>query len=440
MQDTSSETTGSKTDEQKELEGQESTEELTPQPDDSSPTSGDDVPETPPEPSDEVTPTPPDEVDEEPGEEDEDDLTVEEYDDKEEELDDSDEEDEPEEPTSDTEKKGKKKKKKGKRGEEEEELPPNLLSHLNIEKMSLEELRSEIRQREKKRKDILDQLKEINRERNQFRERRNDYNKEAMEAFQKVSELKSKRDDTNKKIRELKQMRESVLQELKQLSNREREIVETMKKADESRGRVNSRRINKEIERLEWKLQTTAGVTLDEERSIMERIDELNALLGEARTVESVQKELRDIRKRKGTLKAYLDDSWKQMNELVSASQSRHQRLSELYETGKKAKQEADHNHQLFIQKIEMANDLRKQLRRIGAELDLLYPRYKGLQEEKKKKDSSKRAERQTEIREVKTKEIQRKLSSKKGLSMEEMKFLMENKLISLNEDEKDDE
>ncbi|MHA2365092.1 MAG: hypothetical protein ACXAC7_14130 [Candidatus Hodarchaeales archaeon] len=319
----------------------------------------------------------------------------------------------------------------------ESKKSPEIIMNINVNEMNIDELRSEIRNREDIRSDVLDKLKEINKERNHFKDIRDKFNKESMENFQKVSELKEKRDFTNSEIRELKQMRSSVLSELKQFSSREKEIFESLKRAEGNRGQktVNPRRITKQIEKLEWTLQTTAGVTLDQEREIMERIDELNDSLETAQSTESVQRELRDIRKRKSTLKSYLDDSWKQLNELVGASQSRHQRLSELYEKGKSAKKEADHNHKLFLQKIKEANEFRKQLRVLRAELDVFYPRYKSLQEQRKKDATRRRIAKNMRVKDEKTKEIQKKLVSKKGLSMDEMKFLMDQKLISLNKE-----
>lgn len=314
------------------------------------------------------------------------------------------------------------------------EFPPSeLLIGINVAELGIDRLRPEIRDRENQRNSTFDKLKDINKERNNHKQNRDKFNQESMEYFKKVSELKTKRNDTNKEIRELKQMRESVLQELKQFSSRQKEILDKMKESSEGHNKsANPRRITKEIEQLEWKLQTTPNVTLEEDRIVMERIDVLNSTLHSAQSVASVQKELYEIRKRKGTLKTYLDDSWKQLNELVNTSQSRHQRLSELYEAGKKTKQEADQNHKLFISCVEKTSGYRKLLRKIRAELDILYPRYKKLQQEKRKTASSKRMTHDLKVRDAKTKEIKQKLSSKKGLSMEEMKFLVENKLISL--------
>jgi uncharacterized coiled-coil DUF342 family protein len=191
---------------------------------------------------------------------------------------------------------------------------------------------------------------------------------------------------------------------------------------------------------LEWQLQTVPNLSLDEQRALMDRIDDLSSRLGEVEVSEAAQRELKDIRKRKGNLKGFLDDSWKQLSELVSASQGRHSRLSELYETGKKSKQEADKNHMLFIKKVEETRKIRDDLRQLKAELDVLYPAMKQLQEKKRRSDHSVRLERTTVIKEEKRTEIKKKLEKKASLSMEEMKFMLDHKMLSLdNEDEEND-
>ena len=311
---------------------------------------------------------------------------------------------------------------------------------IDVTNKSLDELKQLIKIRENERTKILDSLREINQQRETVKEKRNEFNQESAESFGKVSELKEKRDGTNKEIRELKATRASVLAELKDLSQREREIIQQFQSQDEDKkvSKKNARTIQNQIEKLEWQLQTVPNLTLVEQRGIMDRIDELSAKLGEVEVSEAAQRELKEIRKRKGNLKGFLDDSWKQLSELVSASQGRHNRLSELYDTGKKSKQEADKNHELFIKKVEEARKFRDRLRVLKAELDVIYPAMKQLQEKKRRTDQSLRVERTIEIKEEKRTEIKKKLSTKKGLSIEEMKFMLENKMINLEEEEED--
>lgn len=312
---------------------------------------------------------------------------------------------------------------------------------ISVTGKSLDELKALIRVREEERTKTLEKLKELNKIRDQVKEKRDELNQESAESFSKVSELKEKRDSTNKEIRELKDTRESVLAELKDYSKREREIIEKFRSSDEEKRitRKDARSIQKQIEKYEWQLQTVPNLSLDEQRSLMGRIETLSSKLGEVQVSEAAQRELKEIRKRKSNLKGFLDDSWKQLSELVSASQGRHNRLSELYETGKKSKQEADKSHSLFIKKIEETREIRERLRILKAELDVLYPAMKELQEKKRKVDQSIRLERNTVIKEEKRSEIKKKLSNKKGLSMEEMRFMMDNKLLSLKEEENND-
>ncbi|OLS24392.1 MAG: hypothetical protein HeimC3_19890 [Candidatus Heimdallarchaeota archaeon LC_3] len=321
-----------------------------------------------------------------------------------------------------------------KEDQQKKERRKSIKVDIDVTDKPLEELKQLIKVREIERTKVLDSLREINQQREQVKEKRNDYNQESAESFAKVSELKEKRDGTNKEIRELKTTRGSVLAELKDLSQREREIIQQFQSQDDNKkiNKKDARSIQNHIEKLEWQLQTVPNLTLIEQRALMDRIDELSSKLGEVEVSEAAQRELKEIRRRKGNLKGFLDDSWKQLSELVSASQGRHNRLSELYDTGKKSKYEADKNHELFIKKVEEARKYRNRLRVLKAELDVVYPAMKKLQEKKRKSDQSLRTERTIEIKEEKRTEIKRKLSTKKGLSIEEMKFMLENQMINL--------
>ena len=313
---------------------------------------------------------------------------------------------------------------------------PAVRINFDVTKMSVDEIRSQIQLREKSRSEIIDKLKEINKNLGNAKEQRDKYNSESADAFSKVAELKEKRDATNKEIRELKTTRESVLNELKELSTRERNILESIKKYDDekSHGKINSKAILKEIDKLDWTLQTTPNITRDEEQILMDKIDKLSSQLGLAESSEAIQRELRDIRKRKNNLKGYLDDSWKQLSEMVTASQGRHTRLTELYETGKKSKLEADKSHHTYLTYLEDANKFRDTLRTLKAELDVLYPALKDIQDKRRREEQVVKTEKATVLKNEKTIEIKKKLSSKRGLSMEEMKFMLENNLLSLKE------
>ena len=124
---------------------------------------------------------------------------------------------------------------------------PSVQINFDVNKMSVDEIRSQIQARENTRSSILEKLKEINKNLGSAKEQRDKYNTESAEAFSKVAELKEKRDSTNKEIRELKTTRESVLNELKELSKRERTILENVKKHEDEKGhgKINSKAILK---------------------------------------------------------------------------------------------------------------------------------------------------------------------------------------------------
>ena len=111
------------------------------------------------------------------------------------------------------------------------EAAPNVT--IDVSGMTLDDLREQIRTRERRRSEIIAGLRESDREKNSLRDRRDQLNTESAESFGKISEIKEKRDDTNKEIKELKTTRESVIGEIKSLTTREFEILDSIKKRDD---------------------------------------------------------------------------------------------------------------------------------------------------------------------------------------------------------------
>ncbi|MHA2232489.1 MAG: hypothetical protein ACXAB4_08350, partial [Candidatus Hodarchaeales archaeon] len=181
-------------------------------------------------------------------------------------------------------------------------------------------------------RDILfDRLRVAEKERETFRQKRDELNKLTSENFGKVRDLKNKRDFTNESIRDLKTMRQSVLDEMRLLIKEAQRLREEIPSEGRSaQGRADSRRFRREIEEFEWRIQTTAGMSVEEERLIMGEISRLSARLGDLEASEETREAINKVNKEISHLKGYLDDSWEQLQELVTTSQDRHQRLTEL--------------------------------------------------------------------------------------------------------------
>ena len=309
------------------------------------------------------------------------------------------------------------------------------------EQEDLEKIREDVDILQEKRQGLLEKLRALEKERDHFREERDKSNTQANDAFGKVKVLKKKRDETNEEIRELKAMRTSVLEEMRDRIQKADELKNAMAEMGEkekSTG-VSSRHLRRKIKGLDWKLQTTPSMKIDEERQLIEQVNTLMDQLSEVQVSESKYHELEQLNRDIRYYKGYLDDSWQQFSELVSASQGRHQRLIELYTEGKEAKTEADRCHKLFVEKSEEVRKLRDDFRSLGKELrDKRNSIMKA--DKARRKFLREMREKETErLMEERTADLREKMSKgKKSMSLDEMRLLMDKNLLDLGMDEEE--
>ncbi|MFX1513697.1 MAG: coiled-coil protein [Promethearchaeota archaeon] len=298
-------------------------------------------------------------------------------------------------------------------------------------------LRDELTELSEKRETLLTKVRKLEKERDTFREERNRLNTVAADCFKQVRELKEKRDDNNKEISELKETRQSVLEEMRLMIKRAQELKGHMTedKSEARKKRVNSRRLERSIDELDWKLQTTPGMNIEEERQLVEKVSHLMVELDSIRMNEGLHRELKKLNSDIKNLKGFLDDSWGRFSELVGASQARHQRLTDLYNQGKEAKEQADHNHQIFLKKAEEVRSVREQLRETQGQLRKKYQILKDRQTERKVRTRQIREERESRRIAAESKRIFEKYKKGEKLSIEEMRILLDTNLLSLSEE-----
>ncbi len=311
-----------------------------------------------------------------------------------------------------------------------------------LSEKELEELRESLELLRAERDVLFSRLRVVEKERDTFRQKRDELNKSTSESFGKVRDLKKKRDETNETISGLKSMRDSVLDEMRLLIEKAKALREEIPEEGRSpQGRADSRRMREEIEDYEWKIQTTAGMSVEEERMIMSEISRLSMRLGELEASEDTLAALNKINKEISNLKGYLDDSWEQLRGLVSISQERHQRLTELYGEGQKTKQEADHFHQVYIERAEEVRDLREKVGKLSPHIREKSVIVRKFQTERKQFERRVRDVEVQRVMDEKAKKLVGRMESekqrgKRTLTFEEMKVLMsQGKVFSETEE-----
>ncbi|MFX0014223.1 MAG: hypothetical protein ACFFB2_07010 [Promethearchaeota archaeon] len=297
-----------------------------------------------------------------------------------------------------------------------------------FETQDLRILKDEIIQLRNQKSQLLMRLRKLERERNQSRTERDELNTIASENFAQVRELKELRDKNNRAIQELKMVRRSVLEEMKDLIIKAQSLQEEIKSMDIDEKEIRqSRSIRKRIDKLDWKIQTTPSMGIAEERQLTEQVNSLMNQLGEISVSEEKLKARKELNHEINNLRGFLDHSWKDFSELVEKSQKSHQQLSELYEAGKRAKDEADRRHKEFLEKAEEIRGLREEFRNLNKTLREKSGILKEQSRIQKERVQFERDRATAEMLEVQSAKIREKLSQtkKKTLSIEEMRIMM---------------
>ena len=289
-------------------------------------------------------------------------------------------------------------------------------------------LKSEILELRNRKSQLLSQLRKRERERNQSRVERDELNKIASENFSQVRDLKDLRDKNNRSIQELKMVRRSVLEEMKGLIEKAQSLQAEIKSMDIDEKEIRqSKSLRKRIDSLDWKIQTTPSMGIAEERQLTDQVNNLLEQLGEISVSEEKHDTRKELNHEIDNLRGFLDHSWKDFSELVEESQRSHQQLTELYEAGKLAKNEADRRHKEFLEKVEEIRGLREEFRALNKTIREKSSIFKEQNRIHKERIQIEHDRATAEMLEVQSAKIRVKLSQtkKKTLSIEEMRIMM---------------
>jgi len=289
-------------------------------------------------------------------------------------------------------------------------------------------LKDEIIQLRNQKSQLLSRIRTLERERNQARAERDELNAIASENFAQVRELKELRDKNNRAIQELKMVRRSVLEEMKGLIEKVKSLHAEIKSMDIDEKEIRqSKSIRKRIDKLDWKIQTTPSMGVAEERMLTDQVNALMEQLGDISVSEEKLKARKELNREIDNLRGFLDHSWKDFSELVEKSQKSHQQLTDLYEAGKRAKDEADRGHKVFLEKVEEIRGLREEFRAVNKTLREKSSILREQSRIRKERVQIERDRATAEMLEEQSAKIREKLSQtkKKTLSIEEMRILM---------------
>jgi len=268
----------------------------------------------------------------------------------------------------------------------------------------------------------LDALKQernkLNSEARMWAEKRNAIHEQIKALRAEAKLLKEKRDSKNQKVKELKVQREQAKSEQKEKRAQISKIKEKMQVFIEKKPSRPMVDIQKDINSLEWKIQTTS-MSLKEENVLVDQIRILESQRAIHKQFQELKNTLVELQTEEKALATKAKLHHETLAELAEQSQEFHKQMLELLTKAQNLKPEADAAHQKHVKFRQKANEVHQKF------LELL-KQINSLKLEIKKKEEEQQAKKQQELREETVKKAHEKMKHGEKLTWEEFQLLAE--------------
>lgn len=269
---------------------------------------------------------------------------------------------------------------------------------------------------------LKEKLDKLNFEARKWAEKRNSIHERINKLQKEASDLKDKRDEINEMVRKLKGFREKAREERKerrvQILSLKKELRTLMRK----RPLKDMHEIQREIETLEWKIQTTP-LALNEEKSLVDQVRPLEVQLLIHKQIQELRENIAKLQKEREALETKAKLHHEKLSELAEKSQKFHKTRLEVLKKMGNLKVEADITHQKYVWTKQQAKDLRKKYAKVLDQIE-------ALKQELRKAEEKKQAERQIELRKALEERALEKLRRGEKLTLEEFKVLSEKGIV----------
>ena len=269
---------------------------------------------------------------------------------------------------------------------------------------------------------LREELHTLNLEAEKWAKQRDTIHKQMKAIRSKANVLKEKRDTINAEVRELKTTREQVNQRSKEKKAQIRELRDRLRFLREKSPPLNLGNIQRRIDEIEWRIQTTS-LPVKEEEALVNQVSKLEAQRFLHRQREQTKKELTLTQTEKNTLELNGKKIHEAMTKRVGESQKLHTEMIEKRKKISGLKVEADAAHRKYIETRETANDIHQSLVEIARKRTTLH---KELQEARERKKN----ESQTELRKDLEEKAVGKLRRGEKLTWDEFRILAEKGLL----------
>jgi len=211
---------------------------------------------------------------------------------------------------------------------------------------------------------IKEQTREANAQIKKFIEKRDQLHEKARKTRDEVNQLKIERDTLNEKVKLLKAQRDAVRVNVIPIMDEVSALNEKIEGLQKNLPRISQRKLQEELDAIEWKIATTS-LDLQEEKGLIANVKELEIQLSGFKKIDKQYKKIKELIAHRKTFDAQAEVYHKELTEVAKKSQDLHAVIVEKMNTIKKDRTEADTLHQSFIRAKEQNNLLYEQIRQL---------------------------------------------------------------------------
>jgi uncharacterized coiled-coil DUF342 family protein len=258
----------------------------------------------------------------------------------------------------------------------------------------------------------------LNGEAKAWAEKRNAINEQTRALRDEAKQLRDKRDDINQKVKELKSLREQAKNAQKEKRAEALKIKEKIRVATQKKPSQPLAEIQKEIESLEWRIQTTS-IPVKEEKALVDQVRILESQRNVYKQFQGLRNTLIELQTRERALATQAKFYHKKLAELVEQGQEFHKHMLELLTKAQKLRADANAAHEKHVELRQKASETHRKLVGVLQKVD-------SLKQEIRKNEDARQTEKQRRLREEALRKAKEKMERGEKLAFEEFKLLTE--------------
>jgi len=250
-------------------------------------------------------------------------------------------------------------------------------------------------------------------------EKRDKLDEQIKRLRQEIRELKNERNNLNEKVKTLKQQRAEARAKIRTIFEEVRahsqKITELKKKTPKESHLI----LQKDLEDIEWKIQTTL-LDMQEEKRLIENVKQIETQLRIYKKIDQQAKKIAELRNELKTLETNADTAHQELTETAKRSQEIHTKMIAKISEAKNIKSEADNLHDAYVQAKGPVKPLHEEIKKLTEQR-------KKLQDDVREEDERRKKNAEQALKEKLESQAKDKLKRGEKLNWDEFQLLTDD-------------